>query len=656
MIPRARSNDSRTSAMIYLAALVLLTAFHLVNNWVYFLIRVNIRDWDRPAHLVRTLIYNDILGAVNIRTFFEAFTWSWNRPPLRHLVAVPFYRLFGVSTDVALMSNSVFIVILLFSVYGIGKKMYDRRVGLMAAFLLSTYPVLFGISRLSYVDYALTAMVSLSIYLLVRCDRFRNRGLCLLLGLSFGLGVLTKWPFIAFVAAPVAYVIARSEIVPSLMKASPTRLASALSSRLDSAQDVKDMQSTAGTEPSRTHSALSSTLVRLVKSPLVHILLSLVLNLIWYGANWDRLSDFALDGWIFLLSWLLVAATFYVLSRTGAVWSNFLSAVLIGGCVASIWSLPNIGFLGRFAEVAYGGVNIDARGIGPLDPHFYIRYLTLLVDPQLSPLYFLAFLVAFIVLVGPILRNPSPLRALRGLGDESWILSLWASVPFLIFTFSLTLNSRFDIALLPSIALITARGLLKLKSFALKWGLIYLLILGGMVQFLAYSYDDLDWLRERVIVNLPVIGEVSLFPTGGYIELPASGRTDPGYFVPPRVLEVVSKDMSADGKEHVQLANLVNRTYSNNAIFNYLMYDSYPGIELREFARAGWETPPLYPKLFECDYILLMSGPQERSSEEAQEAATGILTGSLSSFHEAFDLLWQHEVPDGDVAHLYKRR
>ncbi len=324
--------------------------------------------------------------------------------------------------------------------------------------------------------------------------------------------------------------------------------------------------------------------------------------------------------------------------------------------MASIWSLPNIGFLGRFAEVAYGGVNIDARGIGPLDPYFYVRYLALLVDPQLSLLYFVAFLVALIVLVGPILRNPSPLRALRGLGDGAWILSLWAFIPFLIFTFSLTLNSRFDIALLPAIALITARGLLKLKSVALKWGLIYLVILGGMVQFVAYSYDDLGWLRERGVMNLPAIGEVSLFARGGYIELPASGRTDPAYFVPPRVLQVVSEDMAADGREYVQLGNLVNRAYSNNAIFNYLMYDSYPGIELREFARAGWETPPLYGKLFECDYVLLMSGLQERSSEEAQEVATGILTGFLPSFPEAFDLLWQHQVPDGDVAYLYKRR
>jgi len=119
--------------------LMLLAGFHIANNWAYVSKRVTIRGWDRPAHLVRTLIYNDILKDIDVRSLFEAMTWSWNRPPLRHLTAVPFYRLFGVSTDVALMSNAVFIVMLLFSVYGIGKRMYSRGTGLLAAFLVSAW-------------------------------------------------------------------------------------------------------------------------------------------------------------------------------------------------------------------------------------------------------------------------------------------------------------------------------------------------------------------------------------------------------------------------------------------------------------------------------------------------------------------------------------
>ena len=101
-----------------LAAVLGLVVFHVCNNWVFVSTQVTILGWDRPAHLARTLIYNDMLQVVNIRSLFEVMTWSWNRPPLSHLVAVPLYRLFGTSTDVALMRNAVFVAMLLFSEIG----------------------------------------------------------------------------------------------------------------------------------------------------------------------------------------------------------------------------------------------------------------------------------------------------------------------------------------------------------------------------------------------------------------------------------------------------------------------------------------------------------------------------------------------------------
>jgi len=129
-----------------LGAVLGLVAFHLVNNWIFVSTQVTILGWDRPAHLIRTLIYNDMLQEINLRSLFEVVTWSWNRPPLSHLIAVPFYRVFGVSTDVALMRNGLYVAVLLLSVYGIGRKMYNAQIGLLAAFMVSTYPILFSIS------------------------------------------------------------------------------------------------------------------------------------------------------------------------------------------------------------------------------------------------------------------------------------------------------------------------------------------------------------------------------------------------------------------------------------------------------------------------------------------------------------------------------
>ena len=213
------SRRSHANEVLHFGALVCLVGFHVLNNWIFVSTQVTILGWDRPAHLIRTLIYNDMLQQVNLRSLFEVLTWSWNRPPLFHLSAVPLYRLFGVSTDVALMSNAVYVAILLLSVYGLGRRICNASVGLLAAFVVSTYPILFSISRMPYVDYALTAMVSLGIYLLVACEGFRRRGYCLLLGLVIGLGILTKWPFVAFVGGPLAYVVIRSGALQRLVLA-----------------------------------------------------------------------------------------------------------------------------------------------------------------------------------------------------------------------------------------------------------------------------------------------------------------------------------------------------------------------------------------------------------------------------------------------------
>jgi hypothetical protein len=619
------ARDSRLPEIICLLAVAGLVLFHLANNWIFVSTQVTILGWDRPAHLVRTLIYNDMLREVNIRSLFEVLTWSWNRPPLCHLTAVPLYRIFGVSTDVALMRNGIYVAILLLSVYGIGRRMFSPQIGFLAAFIVSTYPILFSISRMPYVDYALTAMVALSIYLLVACDGFRHRGYSLLLGLIVGLGILTKWPFVAFAGAPIGYVAAQSgalrDIKASLM---------------------------AGPE--------SESMVRRIwNSPLLHVLAGLCLTLIWYWPNRDRLAAFALGYWLIPISWFLVSFTLYALSRPPRQGANLLSSLLIGATLGSVWSLPNLRFSQRFVTVVYSGVNMEGMGLGPLNPAFYIRYLTYLPGQQLSPFYFMILLIAVGILIYRHWRRQGIRYFIGGISPSMWILLLWFGVSLLIFTFSLTMNPRFDVALIPPLALISARGIYEIKSVAARRIVVSLVILVGLLQLFALSFDNPAWLREMALVDVPWGGEVNLLAEGSYVELPSSGRTDERYFVGPQALEVIQEDMLADGRDSVQVGNLVNRSYSNNAILQYLMYDAYPGIELREFARSGWEDPPFYERLFECDYLLMKSDPYPGLREHGQEAMR-IIESSPSFFEEAFEVMWEYALPDGDTIYLYEKR
>jgi hypothetical protein len=608
-----------------LATAFALVVFHVANNWAFVVAQVTILGWDRPAHLVRTLIYNEMLAEINLRSLFEVLTWSWNRPPLCHLVAVPFYRLFGVSTDIALMKNVVFVAILLLSVYGIGRRFYGEGVGLLSAFLVSTYPILFSISRMPYVDYSLTAMVALAVYLLVASEGFHRRGYSLWLGLAIGLGILTKWPFVAFAGGPIAYVAVRSGALRDVKAALTTRM------------------------------EILPAWRRFWTSPLLHAAAGLCLTLLWYWPNLDRLEGFALGYWLIPISWLLVSLTLFVLSRPSGQGAHLLSAMMIGATVGSVWSLPNLRFSERFVTVVYSGLNMEGTGLGPLNPWFYVRYLRYLPHEQLSPLYFAVLVLAWVFLLYSRWYRTGVRDLLTGVSQSTWILVLWFAVSMFVFTFSLTMNSRFDVALLPPLALLSARGLQEIKPVLARRFVVALVVSLSLVQFFALSYDGLGWVREAAHVTLPGLGEVNLLAEGSYVELPSSGRTDSGYFVGPLVLDLVEEQRAQDGRDSVQLGNLVNRSYSNNAILQYLMYDAYPDIMLREFARDGWEEPPFYERLFECDFLLMKTDPLPGLREHGQEAMR-IIEGGPSLFEESFEVIWEHILPDGDTVYLYEKQ
>jgi 4-amino-4-deoxy-L-arabinose transferase-like glycosyltransferase len=615
-------NGDRDRRWAYLggAALFALFVFHVVDNWEWVTTNVTLMGWDRSSHLAKTLIYNDILREVNLRTLFTALTWPWNRPPLPFLTVLPFYRLFGISTDVALMSNCLYLAILLLSVYGIGCLLFSRGVGLLAAFLVSFYPVLFSISRLSYVDYAMTAMVALGIYLLVRTDGFRNRRWSLVFGLGMGLGLLIKWPFIAFAGAPIGYVAYHSGALKNVL-----------------------VLPWGGREGSpRLHSV--------VTSPWVHALLGLLLTALWYVPNWDRLPGFALGYLLPLISWALLSCTFYVMSRRPSQGTNLLSALFIGGTVASVWALPNIAFSGRFVFVAYGGVNIQGKGLSFLSPTFYARYLSTMLTEQLSPLYFAALAVALCVLIFASRKRSSSLALWRQMEERDWILALWLAVPFLIFTLSQTWNSRFNIALLPSAALITARGFLAIKRRRVTLALISVLVVCGVAQFYVLSYDSVYPISQRTVLSLPVVGRLNLLGEGAYIMPPSTDRMDSRYWVAPEILS----EASQGGEGQKSLALLVNYTYLNADILRYLALLQFPDIEIQDLSRDE-RGSLVFVNTFAADYVVLSTHDPYKLSDGAREAV-GRIFESPQVFEQVFALKAKYELPDGEVVFLYRKR
>jgi 4-amino-4-deoxy-L-arabinose transferase-like glycosyltransferase len=109
---------------------------------------------------------------------------------------------------VAVFANSlVFLTVLTFSLYGIGKSLWGRRTGLLAALVAATSPMLVTQFKEFQIDAALTAMAALCLYLLIKCDHFRNKKYSLLLGMALGFSMLTKWTFLPVLILPLIYLL-----------------------------------------------------------------------------------------------------------------------------------------------------------------------------------------------------------------------------------------------------------------------------------------------------------------------------------------------------------------------------------------------------------------------------------------------------------------
>jgi len=186
---------------------ILTTIFLLItiSNIIWLKIDTRPPHWDASNHLMHSLAKYDLLKEFSLRSlkhFYGSYTYY---PPAYYWATSFFYLLFGKGVDIAVYTNIFFLFILIFSTYGIAKHFWGRGAGLLSALVVSVMPVLLSQSREYQLDFPLTAMVALTIYLLLKTETFRNRIYSILFGISFASGFLLKWTFPVFLIFPMSY-------------------------------------------------------------------------------------------------------------------------------------------------------------------------------------------------------------------------------------------------------------------------------------------------------------------------------------------------------------------------------------------------------------------------------------------------------------------
>jgi len=493
--------------------------------------------------------------------------------------------------------------------------------------LLAFFPMFYAMSRHFYLEFALTAMVALSVWLLLATDGFQRRGVSLLFGLSLGLGLLTKRTFAAFAIGPVIVAILAAGLLPALWQRLKLR-------------------------------------PRIYwKRLLLALLGGLVLAAIWYLPNREAVQNLILGEALLLFWWALAALAIYFVMLPSAPLSNSLASLFLAAALASTWYLARVEFVQRMALYGYG-VN-DPRGrtlqLDRLDT--YLFYLRRLANEHMSFLLFGVFLAVLAVAMVVYLRRQGSMgQALRAIRLEGWVVVAWVGGAYFLLTFSIYQETRAFLPVLPAIALIFGAALLKLPWRGFRWALFALVVAFGLLQFLALSQEPVSkalGVSETLGVTLPGWGETTLFAQGGYLELPDEGQTDRDYWIQPGILQRMEVHRQELGRELLSLGLLARTRQVNAGAFIYLILAEYPHIRVEGLLDRYEETLP-YQRLFAHDYVAVkrvnagMNPGQEQVIEAILEPST--LDASSRLFSDLFHLETTYLLPDGDTVYLYRQR
>lgn len=203
----------------------ILTVIWLVGSALdrlWFALDRSVPSWDPADYLI---------GSMNYWRFLQNPQWLWadwwqelwrlssKIPPLTYIATAPFLNVFGTGVDAATCVNLFFSAVLLASVYGLGKHLFDRRVGLWAAGLCLLLPGLYRIRLDFLLDYPLTAAVTLAFFCLtvwrdrsIRQTPFKWKHACqswlwaIAFGISLGLALMVKQTVLLFLWFPLLWV------------------------------------------------------------------------------------------------------------------------------------------------------------------------------------------------------------------------------------------------------------------------------------------------------------------------------------------------------------------------------------------------------------------------------------------------------------------
>ncbi|MEK6410320.1 MAG: hypothetical protein AABN34_25650 [Acidobacteriota bacterium] len=177
--------------------------------------------WDPADHLRYAYDYYRLLAHADFSGFArDLFTTRHYYAPFVHLVSAVVFLTLGASKLTGIGVNLLSLAALLWAVASISRRLYGATNGsvtsspplalsVLPALLAACYHFSAWLMHDAFLDFPLTAVVTVSFAFLIRADDFRVRRDALSFAVAAGIGMLVKQTFAFFLVLPAIYVLIR---------------------------------------------------------------------------------------------------------------------------------------------------------------------------------------------------------------------------------------------------------------------------------------------------------------------------------------------------------------------------------------------------------------------------------------------------------------
>ncbi len=150
----------------------------------------NLPIYDDGNHLGIAFEFRHMLAAGN---FLGPFEYVSVYPPLAHLVGALGALIGGVSVAAPIVANNiVFVSLLALGSYRSGRLLFGPAAGMLAVIFVLGSPLLIELLHVFMLDPPMTAVVAVSIWLLLASEDFSRTGFAAAAGVAIGAGMLVK--------------------------------------------------------------------------------------------------------------------------------------------------------------------------------------------------------------------------------------------------------------------------------------------------------------------------------------------------------------------------------------------------------------------------------------------------------------------------------